>query len=75
LAVLPPAEARAARATRGESDIDHCPLNYGSEQPPAASVLNLDAVNQPLSVMAQMWGETDRVPLVDLALGGEACRR
>ena len=57
--------------------VDHCPLNFTDTQPPAASVLRLAAVNQPLAVIAALWkkadGDTgdltdDRIPIVDLAL-------
>ncbi|MCX4244422.1 YkgJ family cysteine cluster protein [Paraliomyxa miuraensis] len=45
-----------------------CPLNFTTEDPPAQSVLDLSAVNAPLSVMARMWdGEGHRVALSDLA--------
>jgi uncharacterized protein len=46
-----------------------CELNFTAEAPPAQSVLRLEAVNQPLSVMARMWdGKGDRVELEELAL-------
>lgn len=60
--------------------IDHCPLNFTAESPPAASVLRLAAVNQPLAVLATLWTKagdeadnsgdlsTERVAIVDLAL-------
>lgn len=37
--------------------VDVCPLNFQDpeERPPAASVLRLDAVNQPLAVLAELW--------------------
>lgn len=45
-----------------------CPLNFTEHAPPAASVLALDAVNAPLSVMAHMWdGRGDRIGLAGLA--------
>lgn len=45
-----------------------CELNFVNTAPPKASVLRLDAVNQPLSVMARMWdGAGERVELEDLA--------
>jgi Fe-S-cluster containining protein len=58
--------------------ISHCPLNFtGDPTPPAASVLRLDAVNQPLAVIATLWDRarspassprpSDRVALADLA--------
>lgn len=63
-----------------EPRIDHCPLNFTAEAPPAASVLRLAAVNQPLAVLAALWKKAgapgdnpgdlsdDRIPLADLAL-------
>lgn len=52
--------------------VDHCPLNFTAGPPPRESVLRLDAVNQPLAVLASLWdragGEGDRSPVrVDLA--------
>lgn len=35
--------------------VDHCPLNFTAGAPPPASVLRLDAVNQPLVVLATLW--------------------
>ena len=66
LAVRVPAEA-GEDPTRPR--LEHCPLNYTSQTPPAASVLSLDAVNRPLSVMAAMWGG-ERVELARLAREG-----
>lgn len=55
------------RDHEGES-LQGCPLNFTSEDPPAASVLELQAVNAPLSVMARMWdGHGSRVALDELA--------
>jgi Fe-S-cluster containining protein len=56
----------------------HCPLNFTADPPPRASILRLDAVNQPLAVLATLWSATGerspevpdpgaRVPLADLA--------
>lgn len=51
-----------------EPTIVGCPLNFTTREPPAQSVLELGAVNAPLSVMARMWdGHGHRVPLVELA--------
>lgn len=64
-----------------EAAISHCPLNFTAAAPPPASVLRLDAVNQPLAVIASLWDAapdparspaagpvpTARVPLADLA--------
>ena len=57
--------------------LDHCPLNFTKEPPPRASMLRLDAVNQPLSMLARLWTATDgaggsppddaRIALADLA--------
>lgn len=45
-----------------------CPLNFTTAPPPGRSVLDLSAVNSPLSVMARMWdGEGGRVELAELA--------
>ena len=35
--------------------LDHCPLNFTREPPPRASMLRLDAVNQPLALLARLW--------------------
>lgn len=61
----------------GQLRIDHCPLNFtggpsaSSTAPPAASVLRLAAVNQPLAVLAALWlaahGIADAGRRVDLA--------
>jgi len=56
----------AVRAPGAQGQVDWCELNYTETTPPAASVLALDAVNQPLAVMAQMWGG-ERTALADLA--------
>lgn len=55
--------------------VDHCPLNFTAEPPPRESVLRLDAVNQPLAVLATLWDQAgevgdrspSRVDLADLA--------
>lgn len=60
LAVAAPADGDGPRA------VDHCRLNYTETSPPPASVLDVDAINKPLSVMAQMWGGS-RVALAALA--------
>ncbi len=52
----------------GSAKVAGCPLNFTSAKPPNASLLELAAVNAPLSVMARMWdGEGTRVDLADLA--------
>lgn len=63
LAVRPPAELRNDPA---QPYFDHCPLNYTSQTPPRASIMDLDALNQPLAMMARMWGGP-RVSLATLA--------
>lgn len=57
--------------------IDHCPLNFVDQPPPRASILRLDAVNQPLAVLATLWSNEARSPaagaridLAELARGG-----
>lgn len=69
LAVRPPADS-------GEPRLDMCPLNYVGTPPPSASVLDLEALNRPLSVMARMWdGEGGRVTLADLAAAADSPAR
>lgn len=61
----------------GKLRLDHCPLNFQAEPPPRASILRLDAVNQPLAVLASLWAQTEsasrspesapRIALEDLA--------
>jgi len=49
----------------GKLRLDHCPLNFQADPPPRASILRLDAVNQPLVVLASLWSQaepTDRSP-------------
>jgi hypothetical protein len=56
--------------TLADGAVDHCPLNFTTAPPPAASVLRIDAVNQPLAVLATLWEgdrSTSRVELADLA--------
>jgi Fe-S-cluster containining protein len=48
--------------------IDCCPLNYTDAPPPAASVLELAAVEAPLSVLARMFDPSaERIELAALA--------
>lgn len=42
--------------------VDHCPLNFVEQPPPRASILRLDAVNQPLALLATLWSAADRSP-------------
>lgn len=52
----------------GPGAIDWCPLNFTDTSPPAASVLDLEAVNRPLAVMATMFdGAGERIALAQLA--------
>jgi uncharacterized protein len=56
-----PTRVRAAQ-------LQGCPLNFVGSSPPAQSVLELQAVNAPLSIMAHMWdGHGNRVALAELA--------
>lgn len=62
--------------------LDHCPLNFTNEPPPRASMLRLDAVNQPLALLARLWTAPDsagrsppddpRIALEDLARADDA---
>ena len=71
IAVLDPTDSS------GQLRLDHCPLNFQHEPPPRASILRLDAVNQPLAVLASLWSQAepterspdsdDRIALADLA--------
>lgn len=73
---LPIAAAESGDPAAG-LHVDHCPLNFRGEAPPRASILRLDAVNQPLSVLAMLWADDDaasrsptqpsRIDLADLA--------
>lgn len=51
-----------------DGSVDHCPLNFTVDPPPPGTVVNLVAINEPLSVMATLWdGHGTRVRLADLA--------
>lgn len=51
-----------------EGEVHWCELNFVDAAPPSASVLRLEAVNKPLSVMALMWDEqATRIDLACLA--------
>ncbi len=51
-----------------DGTVDHCPLNFTNEPPRPGTVLNLVAINHPLSVMATLWdGQGTRVRLATLA--------
>ena len=57
-----------ALEAEGAGELHWCELNFRDEPPPSASVLRLEAVNQPLAVMALMWdGAGERVDLATLA--------
>lgn len=65
---LPTRVREPGLATTGQGTLQGCPLNFTSSEPPAQSVLELGAVNAPLSVMARMWdGHGSRVALEALA--------
>jgi len=52
----------------GIASLQGCPLNFTAGEPPVESVLELAAVNAPLSVMARMWeGNGSRAALEELA--------
>lgn len=50
-----------------DAQVRGCELNFPSAEPPAKSVLELSAVDAPLSIMATMWDGGTRVPLAALA--------
>ncbi|MBX7082812.1 MAG: YkgJ family cysteine cluster protein [Nannocystaceae bacterium] len=53
---------------RSAGRVEVCPLNFVAHEPPAPSVLALDALNAPLSVLARMWDPgAPRVELAELA--------
>ena len=62
------------RETKSALRIDHCPLNFRDLEPrdiPRASVLVLDAINQPLAVLAELTAPgRPRVELARLAASG-----
>lgn len=47
--------------------VDVCPLNFREHEIPRAAVLNLDALNQPLAMMAELADDGQRVELAALA--------
>lgn len=53
-----------------DGEVSHCTLNFDTDAPAAGTVLDLDAVNQPLAVMAHMFDDGQRVELAALARGG-----
>jgi uncharacterized protein len=55
--------------------VDVCPLNYTDAPAPAASVLELAAVEAPLSVLARMYEPTaERIELAELARASPSAR-
>lgn len=52
---------------RVDDRTDVCRLNFTGRAAPPESVLRLEALNQPLAVMAEMWDGGSRVSLADLA--------
>lgn len=74
---LPVLAADPGAAPGAPLQLDHCPLNFTDDPPPRASMLRLDAVNQPLAMLARLWTATDaagrspfdddRIALEDLA--------
>jgi Fe-S-cluster containining protein len=58
-------------ASRFEGETTWCPLNFTLEPPRGAFVLDLERVNQPLSVIERLaaGGERRRVRIADIALG------
>ena len=52
----------------GPLRVDHCPLNFTDAPPPRPSILILDALNQPLAVLAELAAPGQpRVSLAELA--------
>lgn len=65
-----PIAVRDPEDPAGALTVDHCPLNFAEpgQDPPRASVLVLDAVNRPLSMIAELWAAgAPRVELAELA--------
>lgn len=65
LPIAVPDRGEDPTAPSGQLRLDHCPLNFQHEAPPRASILRLDAVNQPLAVLASLWSQADRSPEFD----------
>lgn len=64
---LPVAQADPADP-EGPLRVDHCPLNFTEAPPPRPSILVLDALNQPLAVLAELAAPgRPRVALAELA--------
>jgi Fe-S-cluster containining protein len=59
--------SHGAPVQQPDGEVSHCALNYETAPPAAASVLNLEALNRPLAVMAHMFDGGDRVALAALA--------
>ena len=65
-------------APSGPLRLDHCPLNFQNQSPPRESILRLDAVNQPLAVLATLWsqaGPADRSPDLEPRIDLDALAR
>lgn len=59
----------------GGTRIDVCPLNYRSAPAPAQSVLELAAVEAPLSILARMYEpDAERIELAALARASSSAR-
>lgn len=68
LPVAVPDPSPAPEDPPGTLVVDRCPLNFTDAPPPRDSVLILDAVNRPLSVLAELWSSgAPRVGLAALA--------
>ncbi len=50
-----------------DGEIGHCELNFDTAEPEAGTVLELEAVNRPLAVMAHMFDGGARIELATLA--------
>lgn len=58
----------AVENEEGDLEVENCELNFRDAPPDPKSILRLDAVNQPLSVMVRMWDRSGgRIALEDLA--------
>ena len=55
-----------------DGDVGYCELNFDTAEPEAGTVLELEAVNRPLAVMAHMFDGGARVRLAALARGDES---
>jgi len=53
-----------------DATIAACSLNFTTRPPDPASVLEMHAVDAPLSIMARMWDGGDRIALAEIARSG-----